>query len=229
MTTCADLLVIMFDVASIGVLLFKIFVRRSGAGLSYDMFVCITVSGVLFLAPNMDILIEDIGPSVLMMVAYAAAVLVSFPAYLRMVAKEPLLGPMARPLFCRWYVIVPFSLCVAVVLGDHHPDYSSDMLPLTPGLLAPLYLDAFSRVPQLWLVAYEEKKDALAYAFFAFLISSRLVECFNWVYFHCFHHPLLLFPVMFQAVIGADYLYFWMRDMIRLLEKRHFTAMSLEV
>lgn len=225
-----DCLVIGLDMASITILCYKCILRKSAAGLSWDMFVCIAIAAVLFVVPNLEfLLLNEIGVSFVVMVLCAFAILVCFPFYAAKAQLEVPMNGAARPFFCRWYVLLFTSLCIAVLLGDHNPNWNVDLLPLSPGLLLPLYLDALSRIPQLWLVAIEKKRDILAYAFFAAVISSRVVECFNWVYFHSFDDLLLLFPVLFQAVMGIDFLYFFVCDILRRIESQRGNLITLEV
>jgi len=224
------LVIIGLDLTSIAILCYKCIVWKSARGLSWDMFVCIVIAAVLFVMPNLEFLfLDDISPSFIVMVICAFAMVVSFPFY---AVKAPLEVPMdgpARPLFCRWYVLLFISLCIAVLLGDHHPDYSAHALPVTPDVLLPLYLDALSRIPQLWLMAFEEKHEALAYAFLTAAISTRVVECFTWVYFYSFANVLVLLPVLFQAIMGIDFLYICGRDMLRKFEAQRVNLISVNV
>lgn len=203
--------VIVLDSLAILVLLLKLVVFRSARGLSYDMFVCMVFSGVLFVAPNYEYIgMDDMGATLLVMVCNAAAVCVSFVYYLPKAPAEVPMGPQARPWFLRWYVLASVSVVLALMLCDHD---EHDLAKRE--LLIPLYIDAAGRLPQLWLVAMEpRKKDWLACCFLALVIASRMVEAMGWIIMFQFTNMVVLLPIILQATLGIDFLYFWLRSVL---------------
>jgi len=203
--------VILLDSLAILVLLLKLVMFRSARGLSYDMFVCMVFSGILFVAPNYEYIgTEDMGATLAVMVCNAAAVCVSFLLYLQKAPAEVPMGPQARPWFLRWYLLASVSVALAFMLADHE---EHDLAKRE--LLVPLYIDAAGRLPQLWLVASEpRKKESMACCFLALVITSRMVEATGWIIMFHFNNMVVLLPIILQATLGIDFLYFWLRSVL---------------
>jgi len=199
--------VMVLDCITIVVLLLKTVVLRSASGLSYDMFVCMILAGLLFSLPAFEYILHvDFIAIPVVMICYAVALCVSFFFYLKKASAEVPMGPHARPVFLRWYTLFFVSVLLGVVFGKNE---ETDLAQTT--LLVPLYLDAAGRLPQLWLVAMEpHKKEVLTCWFLAFVIGSRLLEALGWIVQFHLNNMVVLLPSMLQAAIGIDFLYFWL-------------------
>jgi len=207
MPSSFEIVYFFLDLSSAAILMHKVFNLRSPTGLSWDMFVCMTISSVMFPVSYFDkAVLYGVSENLIIMIVQAVCSVVSFVAFSRMPQKD-----YARPFFCHWRPLVVGTMATAItacILSRTFAQFT---------LLVPLYLDAASRMPQLWLVSYESSNDAHAAAFFAATISSRVVEACSWIWLYSFNDLAVLGPVILQAFFGLDFLYFYCINVIRAL------------
>jgi len=207
MPSIFEIVYFILDLSSVAILMHKVFNLRSPAGLSRDMYVCMTISSVMFPVCYFDKAATcGVSENLVIMVIQAVCSVVSFVAFSRMPQKD-----YVRPFFCHWRTLVVGTLATALAACM----LSRTLAQFT--LLVPLYLDAASRIPQLWLVSYESSNDPYAAAFFAATISSRVVEACSWMWLYSFNDLAVLGPVILQAFFGLDFLYFYCTNLIRAL------------
>jgi len=197
------------DLCSMATILLKTCYYRSGAGLSYHMLVCYMISAVLFPMQHVnDIFAGSMDWNLFIMWFNAAVAIVAFVAVVVYNPKSSChAGTDAPyPLWCRWCFLVPVCTGVGLVLGN----LSGRRGVALSGLLVPLYIDTAAKIPQLWMVArVGGSQDFLALLFMSFIILSRAVEVFSWVWMFSFSRLAVTLPVMFQVVFGFDFLYLW--------------------
>jgi len=201
--------VIALDLCSMATILRKTCYYRSGAGLSYHMLVCYVISAVLFPILNVNAMFNGAMKDLSVFIMWLNAV-VAIVAFVAVVYKPKsslhACTDAPHPLWCRWHVLVPVCTGVGLVLGN----LSGRRGVALSGLLVPLYIDTAAKIPQLWMVArVGGSQDFLALMFMSFIILSRAVEVFSWVWTFSYNRLAVTLPTMFQVFFGFDFLYLW--------------------
>jgi len=215
--------IVCLDLGAFFALAFATFNRVSMRSLSWDMAVCCVISSCLFAHTMIrDMYVNAIVEySCSIVILQALTTVRAFLIHLtKWDCKEDGHGkgathPRARPLLCRWYLLVPVAVAVAYVCQEwaargEGGDGTSLLVPLYP-----LYIAAVAVVPQLWLVSLGEAQDFLVLLYLALTILSRVVEICSWFWLFGYSDWRIAVPIFFECAMGCDFLYFWFRCLLR--------------